>query len=180
MPSMKRPTAVSVFAILNIVFGALGILCTPLSVVFLFLPIRTGSPILRMMNEQPVFRAWMIVEAALGIVAAIVLLVAGIGLLRLRPWARIVSIGYGVYAILNGLLGMVTNYIFILMPMAGEMRSGSAEALGAFAGLIGGLVGGCLGLVYPVLLIIFMNRPRIRAAFATEQVPVMPVPPTNT
>ena len=37
---------------------------------------------------------------------------------------------------------------------------------------IGGVMGGCFGLVYPILLLVFMTRPQVVAAFKAQ--PDMP------
>ncbi len=171
---MQRPTSVTVFGVLNIIFGSLGILCTPLSMVTLFSPGASQNPVLKIMQDNPVFRIWMITAAILGVIAAIVLLAAGIGLLRLRPWARTLSIGYGVYAIVAGLIGMVFNVIYVILPLLSQPGHQAPFAAGA----IGGVIGGCVGLAYPVLLIIFMTRPHIRLAFANADT-VTPLPPAQ-
>jgi hypothetical protein len=103
---------------------------------------------------------------ALGAVVCVVLLAAGIGLLRLRPWARMASIIYAIYAILMGLVGMVVNYYFLVQPMLAQaQQKQGAEAAGAIGGAIGGCIGGCFGLIYPILLLIFMTRANVVAAF---------------
>jgi hypothetical protein len=100
------------------------------------------------------------------VLTCLVLLAAGIGLLHLKPWARILSMAYAIYAILFGILGMVVNFIFMIQPMLEQARQQQGpEAAGAIGGAVGGTIGGCFGLIYPVLLLIFMTRPKVVAAF---------------
>jgi len=152
-----------VFGVLNIIFGAMALLCTPVGLAMSFLAPAAGNPILTAMRENQLYRVWTIIGSICGIIGGGVLLAAGIGLLRLNPWARLVSIGYSIYAIVFGLIGQAIN-LMVLAPVLKEMAGGQ-EAAAAIGGMVGGVFGGCLGLIYPVLLIIFMTRPKIKAAF---------------
>jgi hypothetical protein len=158
----RRPTAVTVFGVLNLVFGIFGIIGTLASLAMFTMPsnVNIPNPILDLMANNAVYRTFIQVSLALGAVAVIVLIVAGVGLLRMKPMGRILSNCYGVYAILGGIVGMIVNFMFIVQPLleqAGTARSGPAQA-GAIGGIIGGTFGGLLGLIYPVLLLIFINR----------------------
>jgi len=163
---MQRPASVTVFGILNIVFAAFGILALFASV-FLFLPqANTQNPVIQIIHDSPTYAAWMKLSIVLGAVVCVVLLAAGIGLLRLKPWAHTVSIVYGIYAIVMGLVGMVVNYFFLVQPMLAQaQQKQGAAAAGAIGGAIGGSIGGCFGLIYPILLLIFMTRANVVAAF---------------
>jgi hypothetical protein len=169
---MKRPASITTFGVLNIVFAVLGIFGLIVSIAALFMPGAGNNPIVRLMRESPAFAAWMKISIPLGLLGCLVLLIAGIGLLRLKPWARKLSIGYSIYAIITGLLGLVMNFLFLIRPMLQEaaQRQGP-EAAGA----IGGAIGGGIGLIYPVLLLIFMTRPNMVAVFHPPDLPpVMP------
>jgi hypothetical protein len=162
----KRPPSINVFGILNIVFagwGAVGLLG---SAVMLFASHDFNNPVIKIMHDNPGYATWVKISFLLGIPSCAVLAAAGIGLLFLKPWARILSIVYAVYAIFFGIVGTAFNAIFLLLPMLHQAREQNGPAAaGAIAGAIGGLLGGCLGVIYPVLLLIFMTRPKIAAAF---------------
>ncbi|MHC4478617.1 MAG: DUF4339 domain-containing protein [Planctomycetota bacterium] len=149
-PTPERPTSVTVFGILNIVFGGLGALCMPFGMCVSFV-----MPDL--FNPTAGAKAWLLFSYIIGFAATIVLLVVGIGLLGLRSWARRWAVGYGWFAIVWGIVGTVVNMVL--------MRSG---ALGysedAMSGAMGAVVGEVVGLVYYILLIIFMQRPHVKAA----------------
>jgi hypothetical protein len=159
----QRPISVLIFGILNIAFAAFGFLVLLLQC---FLP-RVSTPVLKALYDNPSYMVWMKISLWLGGAAAVVLLVAGIGLLLLQNWARITSIGYGIYSILECLVGcfvMLNVFAAILQQAQGELH---AVMIGSMVGSVFGLV---IGLIYPILLIIFMTRPKVIAAFT-------PLPP---
>jgi len=97
------------------------------------------------------------------------LLAAGIGLMMLKPWARLVSIGYAIYAIVFGIVGMVINFFFLVRPMIEHAQQQSGpEAAVAIGGAVGGTIGGCFGLIYPIVLLIFMFRANVVGAFKPQ------------
>jgi len=102
--------------------------------------------------------------------------VFGLLLLRVENWGRKLSIGYAIYAIFFGILGAVMNFIFLFRPMLEEaaQKQGS-EAAGAIGGAVAGSIGGFIGLVYPILLLIFMTRPKVVAAFHPPSPPPLPL-----
>lgn len=164
-----RPTSGTVFGILNIVFGSLGICGMIFTVGMLLVPQNPNvpNPVIEIMNENPGYRVFQNVGIGLGFIATTVLIVAGIGLLKLKPFGRKLSIGYGIYVIISALVGFVVNWIFLLGPLMEKMNTlppGPAQA-GAIGGLIGGVAGPCIGLVYPVLLLIFMFRKNVIEAY---------------
>jgi hypothetical protein len=168
---MQRPTAVTVFGVLNLVFGGLGLLCTPISLIMLFYQAQQGNPMSRILDENAAYRVYLIAAAVAGVLAALVLIAAGIGLLQMKSWARLTSIGYAIFGIVTGVVAIIVNVVFIFGPMMTQARDGGPEAAAAIGGLVGGMAGGCFGLVYPILLLIFMTRPKIRNAFLPQNVP---------
>lgn len=174
---MPRPTSVTVFGTLNIAFAALGLLGVIASVAMFKMMGDTANPVMKIMRDNPNYAAWIKLTIPLGLLACAVLLAAGIGLLLMKAWARKLSLAYAIYAILLGLAGMVMNYLFLLQPLMAEAaQKRGPEAAGAMGGVIGGSVGGCFGLIYPILLLIFMTRPKVVAAFQPANAPSsMPV-----
>jgi len=71
-----RPASVTVFGILNLVFGALGLCGTVASAAMLFLMPQNPNmpnPVLELMAENPAFRLFNQVATGLAFIAAIVL-----------------------------------------------------------------------------------------------------------
>jgi hypothetical protein len=166
--SDPRPTVVTVFGILNIVFGSFGLLCTPFGLLSLYLPQPAGAPpnpVFDLMKD-PTYRTILLVFMVIGVIAGGVLLAAGIGLMRLKPWGRTLSIGYGCYAIVSVVLGVIYNYFYLWKPMlAAAGQANNPQAIGGTMGVYAGIASSFLGLIYPTLLIIFMTRPRVVEAF---------------
>ena len=162
----NRPTSVTVFGILNIVWGALG-LCGP-SALLITLRVRTmmENPVMTVMTDDPLLYGWLIGSQILGLIAAIVLVAAGIGLLGLKPWARTASIVYAIYAIVGVALGTIIN-LTVVFPRVAELvqQAPAPRGAGMMGGMVGGTCGGVVWLAYPILLLIFMTRPKVVAAF---------------
>lgn len=163
----QRPISVMIFGILNIGFGMLGLVSLLVSMVFMSHMNAAGNPILQKMNENPQYVAWTKISFPLGGIASIVVLAAGIGLLLLQNWARIASIGYGIYTILGCLVGSIVmiNVFSTIMPHNANGPAGIVM----MAPMIGAFFGMALSLVYPILLIIFMTRPKVVAACSPAQ-----------
>jgi len=165
---MQRPASVTVFGVLNIVFGALGFVAIIFSAIALMV-VPTGSPnnpVLEIMRNSQGYAAWMKMAIPLGILASGVSIAAVIRLLKLKGWGRNLSIGYGIYTIVAGVLGVMLNFIFVMQPLMQQASQKSGpEAAALIGGAIGGTIGGCFGMIYPVLLLIFMFRPKVAAAF---------------
>ena len=163
---MQRPTSVTVFGILNIVFAVIGILGIFGSAAMLAGASQSDNPVVKVMLANPAYVTWMRISIPLGLLVSALLLAAGVGLLLLKPWARWFSLAYGIYAIVMSIVAtLITYYLFFgpLMEQAQRMRG--PEAAAAVGGAIGGMIGGILGLIYPVLLLYFMTRPHVIAAF---------------
>jgi len=139
--------------------------------IVLFQQAQPGNPMSSILEENSAYRVYLIAAAVAGILAALVLIAAGIGLLQMKRWARLTSIGYAIFGIVTGVVGIILNVVFVFGPMMTEARSGGPEAAAAIGGLVGGMAGGCIGLVYPILLLIFMTLPNIRNAFLPQNVP---------
>jgi hypothetical protein len=166
-----RPTSVTVFGVLNLVFAALGLCGLCFGVIPLLamqsIPNQPPNPVLELLQENQAYYVFTIVSMALGFVATVALGLAGYGLLNMRPWGRHLSIVYAVYAIIAGIVGMIANWIWLIGPLmeqAGAAGAGPEQA-GAVGGAVGGMFGGCIGMIYPVLLLIFMTRPNVVQAF---------------
>lgn len=163
---MQRPTSVTVFGVLNIVFAGFGIIGVIAAIVMFATMDESSNPIVRIMRESPGFAAWMKLSLPLNLAATAALLTSGIGLLGMRSWARKLTLGYAIYAIVFGVIGTAVNAMCVMGPMLEEASHlEGPEAAGAMGGAIGGTVGGCIGLIYPILLLVFLTRPKFVAAF---------------
>jgi hypothetical protein len=114
------------------------------------------------MVTNPMYRTWILVMGLAGMVVAVLLIVAGIGLLQCRPWGRKISIGYAIYTIVVSLLGSVISGVMMSQSFS-EMAGGDAGGMGiaAIGGLGGAIGGACVSLIYPIVLLVFMFRPSV-------------------
>ncbi len=167
---MQRPTVVTVFGVLNIIFGSLGLLCAPFGLLWTLKPdmFPRGpgpDPVRDIMAQSPELRNWLIAMTVVGMVAATFLLAAGIGLLQMKSWGRTISLVYGIYGIISALANMAVQYFLLIVPLMEKGRGQPEVMAGAVGGAIGGLLGGCFGMIYPILLLCFMNLGSVTRAF---------------
>ena len=158
-PARTRPTSLSVFGIINIVFGFFGLLCAPFGIISSF-----GQSTTSILSSEG-FRAFTIASSLLGFILSGFLLTLGIGLLRMQNWARAGSAIYGWLTIAKSLVSIGVILYFIAPHLSHAQGAGMAEAIG---GIVGGVFGGLFSMIYPILLIIFMQRPIARAACGHE------------
>jgi hypothetical protein len=164
---MKKPTEAIVFGALNIVFAVFSMVGVLVTIsLFAITSGPTKNPVIQLIHDNAAYALWMKMTIPLGMVVSAALLAAGIGLLQLKPWARLLSMGYAIYGIAMVLVGTVVNYFCLMQPLMARAHGNSApEAAAAGGALVSGAVGSCFGLLYPVLLLIFMLRPNVVAAF---------------
>ena len=167
---MQRPVSVTVFGVINILFGVFGLLSNLMLTVMRFAPHLLMLQGQGLMAESPhaVVNIWTQTLLIAGIFVSMGLIAAGIGLFFLHPSARKASIGYSIYAILTAAGGMLISVIYVALPTL--QTADTHNVPGGQATLIGGMIGGLLGatcfnLVHPVLLWYFMMRPNVMAAF---------------
>ena len=155
MPAPVRPKSVTVFGILCIVFGSLALLCSPFHAFSLSAP---NNPVLTI----PGFKTFALVGVVISLVCAVFQIAAGIGLLKLKRWARQGAVMYAIFAIAYTLLSLPV-IVLMLVPHLSTTHDPVMQA-GLIGGLIGGIVGGVIGMIYPICLLIFMRKPRAVAA----------------
>ncbi len=163
----QRPVSVTIFGILNIGLAVFGMMSLALSRIIMTVANLPGNNIFKSLNNNPVYLAWMKVSMLMGLISYPVLLIAGIALLLLKSWGRITSIAYAIYAIIWALIGACMAIVIF--------KAGSHQSLDRFGGmgvaiaLVGAVISLVFSLAYPVLLLIFMTRPNVVAAFRPAQ-----------
>jgi hypothetical protein len=149
---IEKPTSVTVFGVLNIIFGTLGLLCAPFGLV----GVVAGGKTLNMIAPYKMFLLFTNI-VSLGL--SIWLLVLGIGLVTMKSWARSGSVIYACVAIAWTVVGAAMS---ILALSLGWISPPQGQMAGFIGGMCGGLIG---GLVYPLLLLIFMQMENVKQAF---------------
>jgi hypothetical protein len=185
-----RPTAVTVMAILNIVFASLGMLCyVCIGIVLLVLFNNqsifavAGVPVFTdmwdfMKREVPSYPAVTIGSLILSLVLTTVLLISGIGLLNLRGWARVMAIVYSILTILLQVSSVVYT-VAVVNPATRRWQEDFQRRLnlppgaggGGFSNDLSSLIGAVIGVAYAIILLIMMLTPNVSAAFSGRRPP---------
>src|SRR4051794_11643492 len=116
MRPRNRPTSVLVLAILQIIFGSLGLLGSLCGVGMQLAgggsmfggQAPQGMPdIQALLRERvPHYEIVLLGGLILGLISGTVMIVSGVGLIRMRPWARVLTIGYAIYYIASTILNV--------------------------------------------------------------------------
>ena len=151
---IKKPVSITVFGVLNIIYGGLFILLTPISIFGYIAEGWKGDISYREMT-------WSLFNIIIGFGVTIWLVILGIGLLKLKKWARRGCVVYGWVDIVYILLAAIADIIFISL---GWIKMFSNE--GMLANISTEFLNIVISLIYPVLLLIFMKTRKVRQAFA--------------
>lgn len=161
-----RPTAVTVLAIVGIIFAALAILCTPISTVMLFVKLPVPSPALTAQRNDTALMGWMIGSAVYQLVIGLVLLIGSIGSLYMKPWARKTMVAYAFITIVAALLSTAVTLAWFMPRLERLQRQAGAPTPPAFiAPQVGALGGFLVGIIFPICVAYFFTRPEIKQAF---------------
>jgi hypothetical protein len=133
MPRRELPTAVLVLAIFHFIIGGYGLLCGLCSGGMVLAGGNTaglfsfGNPQMaqqqqaqqeamqRVLSERvPHLQAYQAETVVVSLALSVALIVAGIGLLYLRGWARALSLLYGVLSILQTLIAAVYSFVYVV------------------------------------------------------------------
>jgi hypothetical protein len=149
-----KPASIKVFGILNIVFGAMGLICG--GAIGIFLIGATQSPeIANEFNREFSNQyaeghiTFLLITSCFGAILSLILIVCGVGLLRARSWGRTGSVVYAAIQILYTLastgvsLTMVENDVTFIF-----------SAVGAMCGVL-------FSMIYPICILFFLTRPSV-------------------
>ena len=145
------------------------VLCTfPCTLVTQLMPVPANTPQAgNVMMSTPFLRGYTMASMLIGVAMAVWELAAGIGLVKSRPWGRSLSLGYGYISILMAVATTAIGILYIAPAMQQAAQGIPDPVVKKMMGYMPVLffLGACTSLIYPVLLIIFMNRPNVRAYF---------------
>lgn len=188
-PEMAPTSAPKVFGVLSIVFSSITLLTSLFSSCLgLFgggmtslsntLPGNTADAprIKEMMEFMGTIYTAMGAQGVVFLVMSAILLFVGIGQLRYRRWAAQGSIYWsalalvvlvGVVVMSYAVIGPAYEKMFEMMSKGGASGALPSELTAKLSGWIGGSTGIASVILYapyPILMLIFFSRPRIRAA----------------
>ncbi len=156
---MQRPTAVTVFGVLNILYALFAMGSTVLGLASLKL-LKNYVP---EAAQQAELTTANIVGMVISMIIAVGLLVDGIGLMAMRRWARKLAVWIGGALICQGIVGIA------MMPSQMQAASQRQGAMGQEFLAVSMVVGVFVTLVmmtYPILMMIFLTRRPVVEAFA--------------
>jgi hypothetical protein len=160
----QRPISITVFGILNIGFGMLKYVGL-LFMGFLMHLNLAGNSAFAAMRADPASRGWNHFNIAIGVVFGIILIASGVGLLLMQNWARILTVIYSVLAMIAVLVGAPFSHRLMMRHLTTTQFPGVPLDLIAAMAQIFFVMGIVLALAYPVLLLVFMTRPKMIEAF---------------
>jgi hypothetical protein len=182
-----RPTAIVVLAVLNFVFAGLGILSVLCGAILFWVTMAivtainmvsvpaTGEQTSAALQSIPGFVPYMIASSLLDTIMALLIAIAGFGLLSMRPWARWLSVVYGIYTILASLFGIIYT-LTVINPTIQSWQVELARRQGtapppASAGDVTRLALPVCAIAYGVALLVVLFLPHVSAAFAGKDYP---------
>lgn len=196
----RRSTPLTVIAILNVVFGGLGLVCFGLTSITQLAGgqqamTQLGTPeqraqqqrqqvrhqIEQQVNEQrvPFYRVYTRTNSAFSTLFSLALLASGIGLLYLQPWARWLAVVYACLSILVEVLGLIFTVVW-MMPAEQEVmrRMPPANEQERIAYSVAQVVAPgcpCMMALYPATVLLIMLLPSTGAALRPPRRPARKV-----
>jgi len=162
-----RPQAVTVIAIIAIIWGSLALLCSMLAVAGNVITTTANIPNDPLRGHSGV-RTIETVLSVLGLILAVVQLAGGIGSLKLAPWARQGLIVYAISVIILTLVDFAIRVMYLMpavQPAPPRNVNAQAYRMGFTFGFWGALILELVLLIWPILILYFMSKPDIKAAY---------------
>jgi len=169
----ERPTAVTVIAVLIIILGAFGLIALPINILQMVGAAKSAGPAAAMM-QVPSVAVLSKISIPLNGLSSVLWIAAGIGLLQLREWARKLTIGLLVYAVLMQIVGMAVTIPATSAMMTSGAFGPTPPLPPATMRLIIGIVAAFVVLIIvgiAVLFMVLLTRPNVRYAFHPETDP---------
>lgn len=171
----SRSAIPKVFGIINIVYACLGGIWALFSLGVVFLMKTVISKNAGELNEAGTFLeaydkllVYTYIDAGLKFVLAIILLVAGIGLLRRRMWAQKATLFWAVFRIVAAVV-----MVAVTMGPSREFQETVNQAsqdqqaeIQQMAQGVGSVVGVIFLCIYPVLCLVFMSKKSTKDALS--------------
>jgi hypothetical protein len=200
--SRQRPGSVTAAAVLAIIYGGLFTICNLCGVFGLAAQgagnlFGGGDPQQAQLQKQveeamakdvPVYKPVQIAGLVVGLLSALAFLAAGIGLLGMQSWARLLALAAALFTVFYDIAQSIYQLVFVMPAMnrvftevlPNALPKGPAPMPAEFmqimkASLIAGIVIGVLiqiaVIVYLLIIVFLLMRSNVRAAFAGVEQP---------
>jgi hypothetical protein len=166
---------VKVIAILAIIFGGFAVLGGLCSIPQYMGMQLSPNPMMDAIRDEPVLRSVTIVSMIVSTIIGGVELASGIGALKLKAWARTGLIWYAILNIATTLIGVILNLLVVQPRMAPLLQKAMQANPQVFTppvqmairmSMYMGYVSAVLVLIWSGLVLMYMNRADVKAAFA--------------
>jgi len=166
-----QPTSgVKAIGIISIILGAICSVCMCFGLVGTAMPQpqqqTTGAPqnIQQLNDDMQLLtsktKGAEVPMIILGEVMAILLIISGIGTLKLAAWGRMLGLLYAGVEVVSTIVQLII-YAVMLLPLQSQLKSPMGPLIMYLMIFIGPLI----SLIYPVVLLIFYTRPGVKAQF---------------
>lgn len=164
----RRPTSVTVIAIIAIIWGGIAVLAMMCAVPQYMGVQFAPNPVMDAVRKDPVLLGYHIASMVIGLALGITLLTGGIMSLSLNPMGRTLLMVYAWGNIVTTIPMAILTFA-VIMPrtfqhvpnVAANPQMGQIMKMSAYGGAALSLI----ALVWPVLILYFMSRPRVKTAF---------------
>ncbi len=171
--TQQRPTSATVFAILHFVFGSLAACGVLWAIITLVAPSVASfgqpNPIMDDMMTDSTAVAVNWIANLWGVLTLVLMFAGGAGLLAVKPYGRTCSIYYALSSLGEKVFGVAT-YFFVQMPLIERSLDNLRDDPNADQNLVRGMelgmsighftaiIGVLILAIYPILVLIYMNR----------------------
>ncbi|MHC4443904.1 MAG: hypothetical protein ACYTF1_02960 [Planctomycetota bacterium] len=166
-----RPSSwATVIGIIAIVLGALGILGVIWGAIASYfaesmMPMMSATQRAELIDSMKEYELLTMVNGMLGLVVAVLLLIAGIGLIKRRPWSPKLCKTWAVLKMVVAVIGMVVGIIMQQSTFEAMSQQSNVPGFGQWM-FVGMLIGTCFGLIWgwalPVFMLIWFSRRKIK------------------
>jgi hypothetical protein len=184
LPDERQSGAPKIFGTLSIIFSSITLFFSFFSVIMLVVPIVMGKMQERGLtptkpDDVAIFDFMKSIYLGIGLhgliltVMSALLLAIGIGQLRYRAWARTFTVYWSIAA-LAAIVGMIAINMAVIGPAYArllEMAARGTKGIDSAGQAMGAFFGGAYSIFlvifyapYPILMLAFFRRPRVRLA----------------
>jgi len=166
---MNRSVGVTVIAVLSLLGSALALAMGILVAVGMAMAFSSSATPQTEVPIPPVFfKAIMLIVPLFYILPAVWGIFTGIGLLRLKNWARISIIVFSALLIVFGVFGVMSSLIFAVMPMPNMPNDDVGQSVMTVVRIV--MVAFALAQVgVGIWWLVFFNRAKVKAQFVSPQ-----------